>query len=198
MAERIQPRTGIAFTLAAGQMLKVIDPTGEQVADMLAFCAEDHAEAISSGRSIDYASKLFLSTGDSIYSNRSRVMLRIIEDTVGRHDFLLTPCSSDTFRIIYGDERPHHGCQGNFEQVLKPHGLSGDQVPVAFNIFMNVALDGKTGTISVKPPRSKAGDFIVFKAEMDLLVALTACSAPLSNNGSFKPIDFEVGVNTEG
>lgn len=193
MIERIQPRTGIALTLAEGQTLKVIDPTGEQVADMLAFSAEDHAEAISSGRSIDYAGKLFLSTGDMIYSNRSRVMLRIIEDTVGRHDFLLTPCSSATFRIIYGDERPHRGCQGNFEQVLEPHGISGDQIPVAFNIFMNVAVDGESGTITVKPPRSNASDFIVFKAEMDLLVALTACSAPQSNNGSFKPIDFEVG-----
>jgi uncharacterized protein YcgI (DUF1989 family) len=193
MANRIQPRTGIAFALAKGQTLKVIDPTGEQVADMLAFSARDHAEAISSGRSIDYAGKLFLSTGDSIYSNRSRVMLRIMEDTVGRHDFLLTPCSSDTFRLIYGDELPHHGCQGNFEQALKPHGITGDQIPVAFNIFMNVALDSQSGAITVQPPRSKAGDFIVFEAETDLLVALTACSAPQSNNGSFKPIDFEVG-----
>jgi len=94
MANRIEPRTGIAFELAKGQTLKVIDPTGEQVADMLAFSADDHAEAISSGRSIDYAGKLFLSTGDSIYSNRSRIMLRIVEDTVGRHDFLFTPCST--------------------------------------------------------------------------------------------------------
>jgi len=194
MANRIQPRTGIAFALAKGQTLKVIDPIGEQVADLLAFSAEDHAEAISSGRSIDYASKLFLSTGDSIYSNRSRVMLRIEEDTVGRHDFLLTPCSSDTFRIIYGDERPHHGCQGNFLQVLKPHGISGDQIPVAFNIFMNVAVDGESGAITVEPPRSAAGDFILFRAHMNLLLALTACSAPQSNNGSFKPIDFELGL----
>ena len=194
MVERIPPRAGTAFTLAKGETLKVIDPTGEQVADLLAFSAEDHAEAISSGRSIDYASKLFLSTGDSIYSNRSRVMLRIEEDTVGRHDFLLTPCSSDTFRIIYGDERPHYGCQGNFEQVLKPHGISGDQIPVAFNIFMNVAVDSESGAITVKPPRSAAGDFILFRAQMNLLVALTSCSAPQSNNGSFKPIDFELGL----
>lgn len=193
MANRIEPRTGIAFELAKGQTLKVIDPTGEQVADMLAFSADDHAEAISSGRSIDYAGRLFLSTGDSIYSNRSRIMLRIVEDTVGRHDFLFTPCSSDTFRIIYGDERPHHGCQGNFVQALKPYGITGDQIPVAFNIFMNVALDSQSGAVTVQPPRSKAGDFIVFEAETDLLVALTACSAPQSNNGSFKPIDFEVG-----
>jgi uncharacterized protein YcgI (DUF1989 family) len=148
MANRIEPRTGIAFELAKGQTLRVIDPTGEQVADMLAFSADDHAEAMSSGRSIDYAGKLFLSIGDSIYSNRSRIMLRIVEDTVGRHDFLLTPCSSDTFRIIYGDKRPHHGCQGNFVQALKPYGLTGDQIPVAFNIFMNVAVEAVSSRCS--------------------------------------------------
>ena len=41
-------------------------------------------------------------------------------------------------------------------------------------------------------PRSKAGDFIEFRAEMDLYVGVTACSAELSNNGTFKPIDVEV------
>jgi uncharacterized protein YcgI (DUF1989 family) len=193
MHERIEPRTGRAFVLRKGQILKVIDPTGEQVSDLLAFSRDDTAEAISSGRSIDYASRIYLTTGDPIYSNRSRVMLRIVEDTVGRHDFLLTPCSRDTFRIIYGDEHPHHGCQGNFERVLAPYGITADAIPVAFNVFMNVAVDADTGTIRVAPPRSRAGDHVCFKAEMDLIVGLTACSAPQSNNGSFKPIDFEIG-----
>lgn len=192
MAERIAPRTGAAFRLQKGQTLKVIDPDGEQVADLLAFSAGDVAEALSSGRSIDYASKIFLSTGDALYSNRSRVLLRIVEDTVGRHDFMLTPCSADTFRIIYGDAHPHQGCQGNFEQVLKPYGIAADRIPVAFNIFMNVEVDGESGRIRVLPPRSKAGDHIVFRAEADLIVALTACSAPQSNNGRFKPIEFEI------
>jgi uncharacterized protein YcgI (DUF1989 family) len=193
MIERIPPRGGVAITLRKGQNLKVIDPMGEQVSDLLAFSSDDPMEVISSGRSLDYASKLNLSTGDSIYSNRSRVMLRIIEDTVGRHDFLLTPCSADTFRIIYGDQHPHHGCQGNFERALAPFGIVGDQIPVAFNVFMNVSVDAASGTIAVLPPLSKAGDYIVFAAEMDLIIALTACSAPQSNNGSFKPIDYEVG-----
>jgi uncharacterized protein YcgI (DUF1989 family) len=192
MADRIAPRSGVAFTLRNGQFLKVTDPEGEQVCDLLAFSAEDTAEYISSGRSIDYASRIFLTAGDAIYSSRSRVMLRIVDDTVGRHDFLLTPCSADTFRIIYGDEHPHHGCQGNFEKSLAPYGISADQIPVAFNIFMNVDLDGTTGEIKVLPPRSKAGDYISLRAEMDLIIALTACSAPQSNNGTFKPIDFEV------
>ena len=192
MLERIPPRSGTAFVLRKGQTLRVIDPTGEQVSDLLAFSKADVAEAISSGRSLDYAGRIFLSTGDVIYSNRSRPMLRIVEDTVGRNDFTLTPCSADTFRIIYGDTEPHHGCQGNFERVLAPYGISGDRIPVAFNIFMNVAVDGETGAIRVDPPRSKAGDYICFAAEMDLIVALTACSAPQSNNGSFKPIDYVV------
>lgn len=197
MIERIEPRTGVAFELRKGQTLKVIDPLGEQVSDLLAFSPADLLEALSSGRSLDYASKLYLSTGDSLYSNRSRVMLRIIEDTVGRHDFLLTPCSADTFRIIYGDTRPHHGCQGNFETALAPYGISADRAPVAFNIFMNVGVDAASGAINVQPPLSKAGDHIVFVADMDLIVALTACSAPQSNNGSFKPIDYEVSGNQQ-
>lgn len=192
MIERIEPRTGVAFELRKGQTLKVIDPMGEQVSDLLAFSREDPCEVLSSGRSLDYASRLYLSSGDALYSNRSRVMLRILQDTVGRHDFLLTPCSADTFRIIYGDTQPHHGCQGNFEIALARFGISGDKVPVAFNIFMNVVVDGATGAITVKAPLSKAGDYIVLVAEMDLIVALTACSAPQSNNGSFKPIDYAI------
>jgi uncharacterized protein YcgI (DUF1989 family) len=193
MTERIEPRSGVAFKLRQDQTLKVIDPTGEQVADLLAFSSTDPSEVLSSGRSIDYASKIYLSTGDALYSNRSRIMLRIIADTVGRHDFLLTPCSADTFRIIYGDDHPHHGCQGNFERALAPYGITGDRIPIAFNVFMNVSLDGETGVIAVQPPRSKAGDYVLFVADMDLIVGLTACSAPQSNNGSFKPIDFEIG-----
>jgi len=193
MAERIAPRSGVAFKLREGQTLKVIDVAGEQVSDLLAFSAHDPREQISSGRSIDYASRIFLTTGDALYSNRSRVLLRIIEDTVGRHDFLLTPCSADTFRIIYGEAHPHHGCQGNFEKALAPYGIAPDHIPVAFNIFMNVALDGSTGEFKVLPPLSKAQDYIVFRAETDLIIALTACSAPQTNNGSFKPIDFELG-----
>lgn len=192
MRNRIAPRSGTAFELRKGQRLSVTDPQGEQVSDMLAFSVEDVREHLSSGRSLDYASKLFLSTGNVLYSNRSRPMLEIVEDTVGRHDFLLTPCSADTFRIIYGDHNPHHGCQGNFERALAPYGITADDIPVAFNIFMNVAIDGETGAIAVKPPRSKAGDHIAFVALMDVVVALTACSAPQSNNGSFKPIDWEI------
>ena len=109
----IPERSGTAFRLAAGDTLTVIDPRGVQVADLLAFNAEDIAEVISSGRSLDYAETIFLTTGHILYSNRSRPMLSIVADTVGRHDFLLTPCSYDTFHHFYPDLPPHRGCFGN-------------------------------------------------------------------------------------
>lgn len=171
----ISPRSGVAFTLNKGDRLTVIDPRGEQVADLVAFNRHDLDEVISNGRTLDYASKIYLTTGDPLYSNRSNVLLRIVEDTVGRHDFLLTPCSADTFRIIYGDTNPHRGCFGNLAAALDPYGIAPDRIPVAFNCFMNVPVDGTTGVLTVEPPLSKAGDHIAFVAEADLIVGLTAC-----------------------
>lgn len=184
----------MAFLLSRGETLTVTDPIGEQVADLLAFRRDDVDEAISSGRSLDYAGRLFLTTGAAIYSNRSNVLLRIVEDTVGRHDFLLTPCSADTFRILYVDEHPHQGCFGNLSVALAPFGIVPDRIPVAFNIFMNVVVNAETGVLRVAPPLSRAGDHITFRAEIDLIVALTACSAPQSNNYAFKPIDYAIGM----
>ena len=192
MRSEIAPRTGTAFTLNKGQRLTVIDPRGEQVADLLAFNRADVREVISSGRTLDYASRIYLTTGDKLYSNRSNVLLEIVEDDVGRHDFLLTPCSKDTFRIIYGDTDPHRGCFGNLAAALAPYGVTDDMIPTAFNCFMNVPVDGTTGELRVDPPLSKAGDRVVFEAKEDLVIGLTACSALQSNNGSFKPIEYEI------
>ena len=192
MLHEIAPRSGVAFTLDKGQTLTVIDPQGEQVADLLAFSRADTDEVISSGRTLDYLSRIYLTFPDPIYSNRSNIMLRIVADTVGRHDFLLTPCSRDTFRIIYGDEQPHRGCFGNLASALEPYGIVPDRIPVAFNLFMNVPVDSETGELRVLPPLSKAGDSTVLKAETDLIIGLTACSALQSNNGSFKPIHYRI------
>jgi uncharacterized protein YcgI (DUF1989 family) len=195
MADNIEisPRTGTAFTLNKGQRLTVIDPKGVQVSDLVAFNRHDPDEVISNGRTLDYASRIFLTTGDPLYSNRSNVMLKIVADnSPGKHDFLLTPCSKDTFRIIYGDKDPHQGCFGNIAGAIEPYGISSDRIPCAFNCFMYVTVDSDSGELKVLPPITKAGDSIEFVAEMDLIVALTACSALQSNGGSFKPIQYKI------
>ncbi len=189
---RIAPRSGTAFALRQGETLTVIDPLGMQVADMLAFNADDIAEVISSGRTLDYAETIRITTGHSLFSNRSRPMLDIVEDSVGVHDFLLTPCSVDTFDHFYPDLERHPGCFGNLAAALSPYGIGPDAIPVAFNCFMNVPIESVSGRLSVLPPISKAGDHITLRARMDLIIGLTACSAPASNGGTFKPIDYRI------
>ncbi len=188
----IAPRTGTAFILKKGQRLKISDIEGEQVSDFVCFNLHDKNEYLPSGRTIDYAETIFLTKGHPFYSNRSNIMFDIIEDTVGRHDFLLTPCSAETFKIIYGHTNPHRGCLGNLTEALQPFGITADDIPICFNIFMHVTVDGENGRLNVLPPKSKAGDHVCIKARMDLIVGMTACSAEMSNNYAFKPIGFEI------
>lgn len=192
MRIEIAPRSGVAFTMAAGQALTVWDPCGEQVSDMVAYARADPAEYMSNGRTFDYEETIRLTKGNRLWSNRSHIMFEIEEDRVGTHDFLLTPCSDATFRHFYPDKPVHRGCFGNLAEALAPFGIGPDAIPVAFNIFMNVPVDPATGRLEVLAPRSRADDFVRLRAAMDCIVGLTACSAYASNGGSFKPIQYAI------
>ena len=189
--QRIEPQSGAGFELHAGELLRVVDPHGEQVSDLIAFASDDRAEWLSSGRTLDYNNTIYLTTGHALYSNRSRVMMTIVADTVGRHDFLYTPCSPETFSIIYKNHLYHPSCFENLAIALRPYGIAADAIPTTFNIFMNVDILS-SGTLQISPPRSNPGDYIVFRAEIDLIVGLTACSAEMSNNYTFKPIEYAI------
>ena len=188
---RIEPRAGTAFELSKGQVLTVTDPEGGQVSDLLAVSRADPAEILSNGRTFDYEERIMLTTGARLWSNRSNPMLTILEDTAPAHDFLLTPCSKDTFRHFYPDKPVHRGCFGNLAEALEPYGIGPDDIPTAFNVFMNVPV-AADGALSVDPPKSPPGTFTQFRAEMDLVIGLTACAAYASNGGTFKPIDYDV------
>ena len=187
----IDPQSGKAFTLKKGAVLTVIDPKGQQVSDMVLFNAHDSHEKISSGKTLDFEESILITKGNFLWSNRSQKMMEILEDTNGRNDFLLAPCSPETFQIMYNNHEEHPSCLNNLQTNLAPFGIHPDEVPTAFNIFMNVQFDPK-GKISVLPPTSKSGDYVQFKAEMDLIVCLTACSAEDSNGGTFKPIEYHI------
>ncbi|EPR66733.1 DUF1989 domain-containing protein [Cyclobacterium qasimii] len=187
----IKKQSGAAFKLFKGQKLKVIDPEGMQVSDMVLFNANDIGEKLSSGKTLDFEETILITTNHHLWSNRGSQMMRIIMDTNGRNDFLLAPCSPETFKIMYNIHDYHPSCFENLYTSLAPYGIKPDDIPTAFNIFMNVQF-GQDGKLKVLPPLSQKGDYILFEAKMDLIVALTACSAEDSNGGTFKPIHFEI------
>jgi uncharacterized protein YcgI (DUF1989 family) len=187
----LPPQSGIAFTVEKGQRLRVIDVEGEQVSDLVCFAQSDTGEHFSSGRTIDYNGKLFLTTGDTLYSNRSRPLLNIVADQVGNHPSLYAPCSQEMFELSYEVTGPHPNCLDNLNTNLAPYGLNAHHIAAPFNIFLHVSIS-QQGQLSILPPRSRAGDYIELQAEMDLIVGLTACSAGACNNYHCTPINIEI------
>ena len=196
MTTEIPPRSGTAFMLRRGEVLKVIDPLGGQVSDMVAFVADSPHESLSNGRTFDYEETLRLTTGNRLWSTLSRPLFEIVEDSVGIHDFLLTPCSEATFRHFYPTRPVHRGCLGNLVEALAAYRIAPEAIPTAFNIFMNVPI-GTDGRIRVEPPQTRSGDFIRLRAHADLIVGLTACSAYDSCGGTFKPIHYAIEDATD-
>lgn len=193
--EQIAPQTGVAFRLNRGDLLKVVDLHGEQVSDLMAF-APDGRETLSSGRSIDYNGTVRLTAGHVLYSNRSNKMLTILSDTCGVHDILFAPCSPEMFVMLYKFAPSHPSCFRNLADNLKAFGIDEDRISTTFNIFMHAEMS-PSGKLNVLPPTSKASDAIELRAEMDLIVGLTACSAELSNNWRLKPIGYAITHSAE-
>ena len=187
----IPKQSGTAFLLKRGQKLRVIDPEGQQVCDFFCFSYLDSRESFSASRSLDYADTLYLTSWHSLFSNRSHVMCTIIEDDCGRHDLLMPPCSLEMFQLISGTSEYHPSCMENLQKHLKEFGIEPDQIGTTFNIFMNVTTDAD-GEIKIDSPLSKPGSSSVLRAEMDLIVGLTACSHEESNAGTCKSIQYEI------
>jgi uncharacterized protein YcgI (DUF1989 family) len=189
---RIPIQSGRLFEVPRGAIMRITDPCGQQVSDVFAVAAADTRESLSSGRTLDNVGRYLLSTGDVLYSNRSNPMFRIGEDTVGRHDFLLTPCSQETFDLLYPDHVGYHpSCLENLSKAFAPYGVAADQIGTTFNAFMNV-IPTPAGGIEIRPGLSRAGDHLDLIAEVDLLVGVTSCSAEMCNNGTLAPIDVEL------
>ena len=188
----LAPQSGMALILRNGQKLRVIDVEGKQVADLVAFSKNDPQEMLSTAVTIDMIGSLMIAVGSFLYSNRYNPMLKVLEDTVGRHDILHPACSPPMYRRQYGIEGPHPSCQQNLADALCRHGII-EPIPTPLNIFMNTSIL-KDGSIRIEEPLSAAGDFIEFGAEMDLIVGLAACSVEESSCNAYrcKPIEVQI------
>ena len=154
--------------------------------------SQDGSQRLSNGRTFDYGGKIYLSTGDVLWSDRSDPMLTIVSDQIGRHDFLYAPCSLEMYRIQYGATEYHPNCHDNLCAGLREVGVVPEPLPTAFNFFMNANVTAE-GRLVFAPPLSRAGDSMVLRAEMDLAIALSACPASTCNGGAPpRPLAFEL------
>ncbi|APT51836.1 MULTISPECIES: DUF1989 domain-containing protein [Bacillus] len=182
----ILPKGRLGFRLGKGQCMRVVDVEGQQVADVMAYHEKDFYEKFDQGATMDSLFSSKVKKGDKLYSNLYKPMFTIIEDTVECHDLYMPACRQEMYQLLYG--RTHlevmHTCYDNLRTAFEPFGIPKEDMYHPFNAFMNTVIDEK-GKLSVELPKSLPGDYIRLRAEMDLIVAVSACPADIGKcNGS--------------
>lgn len=187
----IQAESGAGFAVKSGQMIRVSCLDAGQVVDLFCVSHENPEEILSSGHTLDYNEKLFLTTGDNLFSNKSAPMLKFFTDPAGPHIMLYAPCSQEMYTKSYDIVEPHPNCINNLSSALAPFGVAPNSIGIPLNIFMHIQINPE-GKIQIKPPRARAGDFLDLRAEMDLFIGVSACPAWVCNDFTLSPIKIEI------
>ena len=194
----VEKNSGAAIEAKKGQRLRI---AGKSIVDFVAFNLHDLTERFDQARTKTNQVKIFISTGDILYSKRNNPMLIIVEDTFkeGRHDLQKGMCSRKRFEMVAqggskrvfaegvdinpkkAEEIPDHGCWENLSEAVKPWNISPDDVPSPFNVFQCMRIDPESGIMYDTLIRPKDEARVDFRAEMDCLVAVSAC--PESGRG---------------
>jgi uncharacterized protein YcgI (DUF1989 family) len=193
---RIPQKRGAAFEVAAGETFEVIDPQGQQVADLVAFSAEDPEERFSTKYTYRRDGKVRITEEDTLYTTEGREILSITEDECGVHDLLYAPCNEWVLDDYY-DQTDANGCHENLSEALEPLGVDSALVFDTLNVFMKSTIAEQT-YIDIREPPSDPGDTVRFEAEQGCYVGVSSCAGEsVVNAGETNPIDIRVPDGTE-
>lgn len=170
----IPARRGKAIRLQRGQHVKVINTHGQQVVDTWAFHSANLAECMSMAHTRAALLRLHVRVGESLVTNRRRPILTLVADTSpGVHDTLIAACDRYRYALL-GCTTYHDNCTDNLTAALAELGLRVPATPSPWNLFMHIPVQ-TDGGLSFEPPVCKAGDYVLLRAEMDCVVAFSAC-----------------------
>jgi uncharacterized protein len=191
----IPARRGKAVRVHKGQRIKVINTKGQQVVDTWAFNADDLHEFMSMEHSRVAIDRIIPGVGDALVTNRRRPILTLVEDTSGGiHDTLFAACDRWRYELL-GCKEHHDNCTDNLAAGLAALGLTPPETPAPLNLFMNIpVVDGNR--VEVRPPVSTPGSYVTLRAEMNSILAFSACPQDMLpvNGLAMRPTDahFEV------
>ena len=170
----IPARRGKATRLSAGQSVRVINTFGQQVVDTWAFNAADMMEFMSMEHTRIFIGRIIPKVGDPLVTNHRRPILTLTEDTSGGiHDTLVAACDRWRYELL-GAVGYHDNCTDNLAGGLAELGLKPPETPSPLNLFMNIpVIDGNA--IDVLPPVSTPGSYVTLRAQLDCIVAFSAC-----------------------
>lgn len=180
----IEPRGHYAGEVRKGEVFRIVDIEGQQVADFICFNLRRLEEKLSPQNTVVLNGRVFPGLGYAVFSDEAGRMMTITADTCGTHDMIGGACSRFTNELRYGvKDTPN--CRDNFAAALAPWGITWKQIPYNMNVFMNIPIHAD-GSYSIELPTSKAGDYIDFTADMDVLVAMSNCPQERNKCNAFR------------
>ena len=187
----IPATTGRAVTLRTGQTLRIVNVEGGQVADFVAYNADDLTEALSTIHSLVSLGRLFPTAGDQLRTNRRRPMVEIVRDDTGRHDMLIAACDPWRYEYDFG-VTGHRSCSDNFLEALREWRIERHQLPHPVNFFQNMRYPD--GRVEFGESLAKAGDVVELRALVNLVAAVSACPMDLNPISGYKTRDLAIEV----
>src|SRR5437016_3906136 len=174
-------RSGRAWPVRAGQLFRILAVEGPQVADLNVWNLGNPRERFWAARTRQLH-QTHLTTFDRLWSCLPylRPMLTITDDSIqygrdadggGCHDLLGTRCDPYVHKLLNGEEFDLC-CHSNLVRAVAPYHLTELDVHDVLNVFQVTGLTAD-GRYWVKPSPAKAGDFIEFFAEIDVLCAIS-------------------------
>jgi uncharacterized protein len=185
---------GKAVRLSKGERLAVVNTLGGQVVDFWSL-VEPGAEVLSMHHTRAALKHLVPTAGDPLWSNLRRPILLVTEDTSpGVHDTLIAACDTARYRE-YGVTGPHRTCCDNYREAIAELGLSRDEVPAPFNLFMNIPWDAD-GRLEWGTSPARAGDAFTVEALVDQVIVVSSCPMDLNpiSGGEPRAVDLVVGA----
>ena len=182
----IPARHGAAVEVTRGQVVRVVDVEGAQVGDLVCFNRQDLGEAYSPQNTVLFNRTIYPKVGALLVSNRGRPLMRLIADTVGVHDLICGSCSDEYYRNRLDHREPHRSCRSNLAEAMAPWGVALQDIPFSFNVFMRWPVEAD-GTVVPMAATSRAGDYADFLAEMDVVVANSACPSDITPTNAHNP-----------
>lgn len=175
-----------------GQTLTLVDTKGQQAIDFLCYSAELPLDRINIPNTVKLNRSLYITKGSKIYSDHARVMMTVLDDTCGYHDTLAGCCSCEIDKVRYGVVKTE-SCRTNFIAELAKWAMAPSEIVSNINFFMRVPFTAD-GDVVIADGVSKAGDYVVLRAEMPVIVVLSNCPQQHNPAAGFEPTPIEVIV----
>lgn len=193
--ELVPPNSGSSFVVKKGQRIRI---EGYTTCDFVVFNLDQLWERFDQARTKANLVKVYVTTGDPLFSKINNIMMTIVEDTYkGKHDLQYGMCSRtkrdvdwarrNTPAIQYWfkewgitkrEDMPMHGCYENIMAGVRDYPVLPIDIPSPLNLFqyMDIQPDGRMidRRHEFRPEPGKPAH-VDFRAEMNCLVGLSAC-----------------------